>query len=650
MNNEQFITPVRGLYPDHVITVEEFKDRNAGLMKNRWIDTTHGMRGEKIYEMFDAETEGELVKESMQEWLCDNRHQITECIGIALRNHELSYAEWFKFVDEKTGPDELALYSLSQKYGIHTSVFNKSYVWTTLMKHITRTDEEIYKLSGVNLVYLGRTVYGIIRDIRAPHADVTVIAPKTIKKTTGIASKHTGKTTCRDSSCGRGRKSSNITRKQIEHRTSSQVGKPQMLSESRKANYGIVPSNTTIRKMRSSRQPIDYVSLNDGYEDKDTPPTKKQRKESHRPRSAPSATRISANKRLNSPKPVTIEGILLTDALTGVPGMSKAASTILTGVADNTLPDLVTNRSSVPEIDNEPPTATNTLEDLEAANTLLSLGDTLEDTVEDEDDNALLMPIGGMNIPEDIAPQPLRLDQISVDNVIAGIVETEQLEKETDEVAENKKTNTMAKTPTVPDTTKKTLEQDKTEKIKKGLLKTKTYVLKKPEVKRMFKCSECDIIKLTIQQLNEHHRSTHNPQMCGICSRTFALASSLTRHMYDHDVKRYNCDSCNFSSHFKSELESHKILHRKTPSHQCMQANCGKWFMRKWDLTLHLQTHEGKRLKCNYKGCKVMAATKKQLKEHQRGHTDDFPYECDICHKNFRYRSGRMRHRDKDRK
>ena len=82
-NNEQFITPVRGLYSENAITVEEFKDRNASLLKNRWIDTTHGIRGEKIYEMFDTETEGELVKESMQEWLCDNRHQITECIGIA---------------------------------------------------------------------------------------------------------------------------------------------------------------------------------------------------------------------------------------------------------------------------------------------------------------------------------------------------------------------------------------------------------------------------------------------------------------------------------------------------------------------------------------------------------------------------------------
>ena len=93
VNSEQFITPIRGLYPEHAISIEHFKDRNVELMKNCWIDTTHGSKGEKIYELFEPDCEGEIVKESMQEWLCDNRHQITECICIALRNHEFTYAE-----------------------------------------------------------------------------------------------------------------------------------------------------------------------------------------------------------------------------------------------------------------------------------------------------------------------------------------------------------------------------------------------------------------------------------------------------------------------------------------------------------------------------------------------------------------------------
>ena len=159
------------MYAKYVISVEDFKDRNAGIMKNHWVRTNHGNQGEKIYELFDSEMDGEIMKESLQEWLCDNRNEITQCIGIALRNHEMSYTEWFKYVDDKSGPDELALYSLPCKHGIHTSVFNKSYVWTTLTDHVNRSDEEIITLCGVNLVFLGPTIYGIIHDIRTPQPE-----------------------------------------------------------------------------------------------------------------------------------------------------------------------------------------------------------------------------------------------------------------------------------------------------------------------------------------------------------------------------------------------------------------------------------------------------------------------------------------------
>ena len=92
-NNELFIKPICGLYVKHVISVEDFKHRNAGIMKNHWVDICHGNQGEKIYELFDSKMDGEIVKESLQEWLCDNRNEIMQYIGIALLNHEMSYAE-----------------------------------------------------------------------------------------------------------------------------------------------------------------------------------------------------------------------------------------------------------------------------------------------------------------------------------------------------------------------------------------------------------------------------------------------------------------------------------------------------------------------------------------------------------------------------
>ena len=192
--NEVFIKPICGLYLDHAITINEFKDRNASLMKNRWINTQHGSTGEKIYELYDPEQEGELIKESFQEWLCDNHKEITEYIGITSRNHEKSYAEWFRYVDSHSGPDELALYGLSRKYGIQTAIFTKSYVWTTLADHVFCSDEEILSLCSVNLLFLDETTYGIIRKICAPNP------PDTEQETqsTGKMRQKSSKKTCRD--------------------------------------------------------------------------------------------------------------------------------------------------------------------------------------------------------------------------------------------------------------------------------------------------------------------------------------------------------------------------------------------------------------------------------------------------------------------
>ena len=115
----------------------------------------------------------------------------------------------------------------------------------------------------------------------------------------------------------------------------------QTLSESRQENYGITATNVTPCSVRSSRQPIDYMSLNDGYEDETLSLSKKRRKESHRPRSAPSATRLSAHKRMNSPESTALDGDNpTTDTFTVIPTPSTSTLEGIPNV-DEQLPDLV---------------------------------------------------------------------------------------------------------------------------------------------------------------------------------------------------------------------------------------------------------------------------------------------------------------------
>ena len=116
--------------------------------------------------------------------------------------------------------------------------------------------------------------------------------------------------------------------------------------------------------------------------------------------------------------------------------------------------------------------------------------------------------------------------------------------------------------------------------------------------------------------------------------------------MYDHEEHRYKCEVCNKGYHFKGQLKQHKADHNKTPSFQCMRAECGKWFKRKGDLVLHLESQ--KNVVWNCAECNHTISCEKYLKEHIRDkhQTDeaDYRFKCAICNKKFFYRTQLTRH------
>ena len=181
---------------------------------------------------------------------------------------------------------------------------------------------------------------------------------------------------------------------------------------------------------------------------------------------------------------------------------------------------------------------------MDVADTLLSLGEVWDNTLED-DDNSQLMPVGAPSNIVDAAPVLVRLDQINVDNAIGDILQTAELEKlkenisvpvpgENDEGAT--KTTDADDNTTTNTAVKDTEGRPKSASSTQGYLKIKTHVLKKKvESNHRYKCSVCGVLKLSIQLVNEHHLKKHKPQIRSICGRSFTLASSLTRHMYDDD-------------------------------------------------------------------------------------------------------------------
>ena len=111
---ERFIKPIRGLYKEYITTVEELMTKNPDILKNKVVDTASVCDGYLIYELFGDGEEGEIVKEQVQTWICDNRLEVTNSISTTLQAKQISFANWFRMSEENRSPDELLIYCLSK--------------------------------------------------------------------------------------------------------------------------------------------------------------------------------------------------------------------------------------------------------------------------------------------------------------------------------------------------------------------------------------------------------------------------------------------------------------------------------------------------------------------------------------------------------
>ena len=151
------------------------------------------------------------------------------------------------------------------------------------------------------------------------------------------------------------------------------------------------------------------------------------------------------------------------------------------------------------------------------------------------------MPIGGPSNVVDANPVPIKLDQLNVDSAIANIVQDELLAEGNDSTV---KADDSSKSRVDDEELEEGEGEEKPSQETRpsraspthGSLKIKTHVLKKKaSVKHSYKCTVCGTTRSSVQLINEHHLKDHKPQICPTCRKTFALVSTLIKHMYTHE-------------------------------------------------------------------------------------------------------------------
>ena len=165
---------------------------------------------------------------------------------------------------------------------------------------------------------------------------------------------------------------------------------------------------------------------------------------------------------------------------------------------------------------------------------------------------------------------------------------------------------------------------------------------------RKFKCSSCTVVKLSLQELNHHFRSSHRPVSCNICRKSFSTPCGLHKHMYIHKDKPFQCNECDKSYPFQSQLVSHQITHTNKLEFCCNHTGCGKEFKRKNEYEKHAATHDGIYHKCDHDGCDYKNLDVRNLVAHKKTHAPDVKnYHCVYCGEGFLHYSQRSRHYDR---
>ena len=678
---EPFTKVLCSLHDTRAVSPDDFKRKRPELMKHHWLDSTVLLSPNKskptctgLFEIFGklCSVNAFDMKEQLIDWICDNRVDLANCMSIALNQSNQSLTEWLQklTMNDDFVPDELTLYCLARFTGHHALVYTNDFCWSTLLNQFRLSEDALYERSKVKLVYVGHRMFNELKDIRLPNPS----PPESAITTKSVVKKQ----------------KPNKRSKKVTSR--GDKPKPKRTKKSVEPVGSMTPA--PLRPTRRSRKSIDYFKLNDGLDKTvvESPKQKKRKSYLPPPRSGPSTTRQAARKRkssyditeemklpdlvLNTCKSDALNGRTISDppskcTLAKTPAMEQTSND---PVVSSNIP--VSNEISElektivqPNVEPTGHDTCTTTDEEDTIEALLALGEFPDssNTLNMQDENEQLMPIGNFNTGMDINPVEIKLGTDDVAKAIAELPTDHKLTSpapntkadsspcvESPDKDDSTSESEIEQGPKTSPKTNKDIKEnpvpDKTSSSK-GTLKVTKYGLRKaPHRTRSYKCQNCGKRERSVRELNIHHRQAHPPLLCGDCNKIFYVPSTFQLHVYEHRKdKNFICETCGQKFSFKGQLVQHMIVHRNIKTHKCMFKNCNRWFMHKADLKVHTATHDKKEYTCEH-CASFKTYLKKYWKEHMKGHDDILPYACSICKKRFLYRQQVSRHKAKDHK
>lgn len=164
-------------------------------------------------------------------------------------------------------------------------------------------------------------------------------------------------------------------------------------------------------------------------------------------------------------------------------------------------------------------------------------------------------------------------------------------------------------------------------------------------------CSVCGKDFPYASKLQRHLRthSGERPFPCSMCEKRFPEKGLLMIHERVHTgEKPFPCTFCEKRFASQGELRLHRRTHTGERPYHC--SICLKSFSRHWHLKTHLEAMHSEvvagftRKKFPCSDCEKSCNSAAELRDHQRTHTGERPYQCSFCDKRFALSGTLVRH------